>query len=343
MPGAPIPQLLAQIGLSLLPVLLFLLALQLIDTYRLVSFRRVVHTIAFGCGAAVVCWFLTTAVYKSGVVSPRIWVRSGAPVLEEVAKALYAVWLIRSNRIGFMVDAAISGFAIGAGFSLVENMTYLPDVGMAALVTSAVRGPGTAMMHGGTTGIFAVVSINLAEMRERPSPSVFAPGLALAVGIHALYNQSLLPPVYEAVIVLVAMPVLLSLIFWRSEQALEKWVGTRLDKDIDLLDMMATGKFGASHAGKYLQSLKSTFSSEIVGDMLCYLQVSLELSACAKGDLLRREMGFPVNDDPELPPRLREINWLETRIGRAGKLALAPLLGHSRREIWEMQRVIGRS
>ncbi len=337
----PIPEILAPVGLSLLPVLLFLLALELIDTYRLVSFRRVARTLAIGCAAAVACWLLSTALYKTGAISPRVWTRSGAPVLEEVAKALYVMWLIRSNRVGFMVDAAISGFAAGAGFSLVENLTYIPNLGATALLTAAVRGLGTAMMHGGATAIFAVISSNLAEIRGTASAAVFAPGLAAAICIHVLYNQALLPPVYAAVVILVALPVLLSFIFWRSERALENWVGTRLDKDIDLLEMMTTGKFIASHAGKYLQSLKNTFDSEIVGDILCYLQLSLELSAHAKGDLLRREMGFPVTGDPELPSRLRELSWLEGRIGRAGKLALAPLLAQSRREIWEMRRMAG--
>lgn len=334
-----IVKIVAQIGLSIFPVILFLLALELIDTYRLVPLRRIVRTVAIGCCAAAVCWLFNTALYASGMVSPRLWIRTGAPVVEEAAKALYVVWLIRGNRVGFMVDAAISGFAIGAGFSLIENLTYIPALVGAGLLASAVRGLGTAMMHGGTVAIFAVLSNNLAEIRGGAPASVFAPGLALAVSIHALYNQALLPPVYQAVLILIALPVLLSFIFWRSELALENWVGTRLDKDIDLIEMMATGKFSATPAGKYLRSLRSTFASEVVGDMVCYLQLSVELSVRAKGDLVRREMGLPVSMDVELPSRLRELHWLESKIGRAGKLALAPLLGQSRRDIWELQQL----
>jgi hypothetical protein len=73
--------------------------------------------------------------------------------------------------------------------------------------------------------------------------------------------------------------------------------------------------------------------------MLCYVQLSLELSARAKGDLLRREMGFPVTRDPDLPGQLRELAWLESRIGRAGKIALSPLIGQSRRDLWEIQQL----
>jgi hypothetical protein len=50
-------------------------------------------------------------------------------------------------------------------------------------------------------------------------------------------------------------------------------------------------------------------------------------------------MGFPVVPDPELPGQLRELTWLESRIGRAGKLALSPLIGQSRRDLWELQQL----
>ncbi len=334
-----VSSLLARVSLSVLPVLIFLFALELIDTYKLLSLRRVLRSVAIGAGVALVCYVLNSAINYSGVVSPSIWARSGAPVLEECVKALYVAWLLRRNRVGFMVDAAITGFAVGAGFAVLENLTYIPVLSTAGLLTSAIRGLGTAMMHGGTTAIFGIVSVNLSELRGSRSPLALVPGLAIAVFIHGLYNQPLWRPVAAAVTVLVTLPVVMSLIFWRSEKALERWLGAKLDKDIDLLQTLAGAGFSNSRAGRYLHSLEGTFAPEILGDMLSYLQLSLELSARAKGDLLRREMGFPVPGDPELPSQLKELRWLETQIGRAGKLALAPLLGQSRRDIWELEHL----
>jgi protease PrsW len=331
--------LLAQIILSGLPVLVFLGALELIDTYRLLALRRVLRSVAVGCGVALVCYGLNTSLYALGIVSPYWWARFGAPVLEELAKGLYVAWLLRTSRVGFMVDSAIAGFAVGAGFAVLENLTYVPDLSASALAASAVRGMGTAMMHGGTTAIFGAVSSSLSEIRGSRSTLVFLPGLAVAILIHTLYNQPLLSPVIAAAVVLITLPVVITLIFWRSEKALENWLGAKLDKDIDLLQMISTGTFSSSHAGSYLRSLESTFTAEILGDMLCYVQLMLELSARAKGDLLRREMGFPVTPDPELQGQLKELSWLESRIGRAGKLALSPLVGQSRRDIWEMQQL----
>jgi protease PrsW len=331
--------LLAQVTASVLPVLLFLFALELIDTYKLLTLPRVLRSVAVGCAVAVICYGFNTAIYATGLVSPAIWSRSGAPVVEEIAKAVYIVWLLRRNRVGFMVDTAISGFAVGAGFAVLENLTYIPDLSSSGLIASAIRGLGTAMMHGGATAIFGTVSANWSEIRGSRSPLAFLPGLAVAIAIHELYNQPLWPPVIAAVVVLVTLPVLIALIFWRSEKVLEKWLGTKLDKDIDLLQMIATGTFSNSHVGKYLRSLESTFTPVILGDMLSYLHLSLELSARAKGDLLRREMGFPVEPDPELPSQLKELKFLETQIGRTGKMALGPLLGQSQRDIWELQQL----
>ena len=325
--------------LSLLPVLVFLFSLELIDTYKLLRLRRVLATAGVGCVVALVCYVLNTVVLGMAPAGVDTWARFGAPVLEEAGKALYVIWLIRASRVGCMVDTAISAFAVGAGFAVIENLFYLPTISTAALATAAVRGLGTALMHGGTTAIFGLVSVNRSEISGSQHPLVFAPGLVIAIVIHSLYNQALLPPLTAAAALLVLLPVAFSLVFWRGEKSLEKWVGTKLDKDMDLLHMIATGTFSESHAGKYLRSLDKTFAPALLGDMLCYLQLSLDLSAQAKGDLLRREMGFPPAPDPELPAKLKELAYLERQFGRAGKLALNPLLGSGRRDVWELQQL----
>jgi len=109
-------------------------------------------------------------------------------------KALVVVALIRAHRIGFLVDAAIYGFAVGAGFAILENVWYqvlVPDAGLGLWIA---RGFGTAIMHGGTTAILAVTGLALLERGERSDAAALLPGYALAVVLHAGYNQLVASP-----------------------------------------------------------------------------------------------------------------------------------------------------
>ena len=106
------------------------------------------------------------------------------------------VGLFRFNRIGYKLDAVISGFAIGAGFSVVENIFYLtlfPDLRRRAWL---VRGLGTAVMHGTTLAILAAIAHELAERETREAAGDFdfsllwfVPGYLVAVAIHTAFNQ----------------------------------------------------------------------------------------------------------------------------------------------------------
>ena len=97
----------------------------------------------------------------------RNYSRFVAPWIEEAIKAVDHHPLFRFNRIGYKLDAVISGFAIGAGFSVVENIIYLirfPDYGAG---TWLVRGFGTAIMHGTTLAILAAIAHEFAERETR--------------------------------------------------------------------------------------------------------------------------------------------------------------------------------
>jgi RsiW-degrading membrane proteinase PrsW (M82 family) len=326
----------AKLAVSLLPVFAFLSFLRLLDSYKLLTLRRTLRAILVGCGVAAACYGINTAAF--GLLGPQghWYARFGAPVLEELLKAAYVIRLIRGNRVGFMVDAAISGFAVGAGFAALENLAYLELFSSDTPLLWILRGFGTAMMHGGTTAIVGIVASSLAERRGSRDVRIFVPGLLVAVTIHCAYNQHWLPPAASAVAMLVGLPLALAIVFMQSEESLRKWLGDKLDKDVELLRMIATGQLSETHAGRYLGSLRSSFAPEVVGDMLCLLQLSLELSARAKGDLLLREAGFPAPPDPSLPARFKELRYLQRSIGPAGRMAMAPLLSRTSRELWEM-------
>ena len=68
------------------------------------------------------------------------------------------VILVVAARVGFLVDAAVLGFAVGTGFALFENLNYLHTLPDATVTLWLVRGLGTAMLQGATTAIFAMLS-----------------------------------------------------------------------------------------------------------------------------------------------------------------------------------------
>ena len=114
-----------KIAVSLLPVFIFLGALIVFDSYKLIKLRSVLLTILMGCIVAGICLFVNSGLTRLLSLELKLYTRYVAPIAEELLKSLYLVYLIKSEKVGFMVDAAIYGFAIGAGFAFIENIFYL--------------------------------------------------------------------------------------------------------------------------------------------------------------------------------------------------------------------------
>jgi len=324
----------ARAPVGLLPVVAFLAALVYFDSYKLVSLRVVVGVMLVGAVTAGASYFLNIEALELLDIAFVTYTRYVSPVIEETLKALIIVVLIRAQRIAFLVDAAIAGFAVGTGFAVVENLYYLslrPDSHIAVWV---VRGFGTAIMHGGATAIFAIVSIALSE--KRSGISAFLPGLAAAVVLHSAFNHFLFLPILSTLGILVTLPPLAWYVFRRSERAVGDWLGADFDADARLLELIDSDDFGSSNLGQYLQSLRSHFRGEVVGDMLCYLRLHLELEMLAKGVLLMRENGLEPTLDPDARAKFDELHYLERSIGRTGRRAMQPFLHLNARDLWQI-------
>lgn len=330
------PDILAHTVVGLAPVLCFLAALLYLDSYKLVSMRSVVAVLACGLAVAVACMMVNgTLVGWTGMPLDRYSIYGG-PLIEEFAKAAIVVALIRIHRIAFLVDAAIYGFAVGAGFAVVENVWYqvlLPEAGLGLWI---VRGFGTALMHGGTTAIFAVMGLALLEHGGRSGPAALLPGYALAVALHAAYNAMLASPRIALLVVLAVLPASLYFVFRRSERTTADWLGQGFDADAELLEVLNSGRFADSPAGRYLATLKRRFHGPVVADLLCYLRLHTELALRAKGLLMMRESGFDVAVDNETRAKFDELRYLERSVGRTGLAAVRPLLRKSRKDMRQL-------
>jgi len=325
--------------LGLVPVVLFLAALVLMDSYKLVSRRAVFLALAAG-GLSAVLSFLVNRFLLASSLEAGLLRHAVGPLVEEAVKAAYLVALIRTARVGFLVDAGILGFAVGAGFALVENLYYAAAVGNTDLGLWMVRGLGTAVMHGSTTAIVGILSKSLTDRRGSTSPLLFVPGIALAAVLHALFNNVIVNPVVSTMTILIAMPLLVGLVFRSSDQAMRDWLNASLDSDVEMLQSIESGQVEETPFGQFLSSLKR-LPGPVVADMLCLVRIHLELSLRAKGLLIAREAGVELPVDDSVREDFRELHYLERSIGRAGRIAIQPYLRHSSRDLWQLHMLEG--
>jgi RsiW-degrading membrane proteinase PrsW (M82 family) len=324
----------AIVGLA--PVLTFLAALLYLDSYKLVSMRMIALVVGCGVLAAVGCYFVNGALLGVSRLDVESYTHFAGPVVEELLKGLVIAALIRANRIGFLVDAAIFGFATGTGFAVVENIFYLEQVRDAGMGTWIVRGFGTAIMHGGATAIFAVMGLAFLERAGRASLRVFLPGFAVAVALHSAYNHLLLSPKMSTLAILVVLPPLLYFVFQRSEKTMGDWLGQGFDADTEMLELINSGRLSDSPVGQYLHTMKKRFRGPVVADLLCYLRLYTELALRAKGILMMRESGFEVPVDEATREKFTEMRYLETSIGKTGLLAIQPMCHMSQKDLWQL-------
>ena len=325
-----------KILVSIAPVFTFLIVLIFLDSYKLINSFSIIKTIFIGCLAAFFSLFINIFLLNLFTINVIIFARYIAPLFEELLKAIYPAILIRTKKVGFMVDAAIYGFAVGTGFALIENVYYLHSLNNQNIFLWIIRGFGTAIMHGGTTTVFAIVSKYLIELKLENKLSCLLPGLISAYIIHSSFNHFFLPPVITTVLQLIVLSFIITFIFAQSEKELRKWLEIGMETDIKLLEYISSDEIKTNKVGQYLYSLKSKFPAEIVADMFCYLQIYSELSIRAKGVLLMRETGFKTLLDPDIKSKFLELEYLEKSIGKTGKLAISPLLHSSSRDLWQL-------
>ena len=327
--------------LGLLPVCCFLAALVYLDSYKLVPLKWVVGTIILGCATGVASYPLNWIGLQWLDVGFTAYTRYVAPITEEALKATVIWVLMRNNRIGFLVDAAIFGFAVGAGFAIFENLYYLTILPDLKLGTWIVRGFGTAMMHGGATAIFAIITHTMLEQYPTRGRFALLPGLLIAAITHSVFNHFFLAPIINTALVLGILPLLFTVIFDRSDRTLSDWLGAGFDADTELLELINSGELSNSKVGMYLQSLREKFEGPIVADLLCYLRLHTELSIRAKGLLMMRESGFMNKTGEETRAKLEELRYLEKSIGATGKLAIKPFLRMSQKDLWQFYMLSG--
>jgi RsiW-degrading membrane proteinase PrsW (M82 family) len=320
--------------IALVPVLVFLAGLIVMDTFKLARPATIAKALAWGVAAAVFCDLSYDVILHTGRFSDEALTRYVAPVIEETVKGVFIAYLLVKRRVGFPADGAILGFAVGCGFALAENVQFLRALSTAGPMLWLVRGLGTAVLHGATTAIFAMVAKTGVDRRGVTNVLAYLPGWSIATGLHSAFNHLLLPALAMTGLLLLVLPLLVLLVFQHSERATREWIGAGLDLDVELLQLVQSEAFSFTRFGKYLNELRGRFPGQVVVDMFCLLRVELELAIQAKAMLVARGAGLDVPVHPDAFAAFAEVKYLRKSIGTVGLLALRPLHVTTHRDEW---------
>ena len=321
----------------LIPVFLFLVMLMYLDSLKLVRSSLLMICLVWGLVSAAISYFMNTWLMHHLDVSFHTYSDFVAPLVEEFLKCGMLWLLIKRNKIGFMIDGAIYGFSIGAAFSFAENIFYLFHYAgdHHNIMLWITRGFGTAIMHGGTTAIFGIICMSALNRQSNMATATLS-GLLAAIVIHAIFNLFLVSPLVSTVIIVLLVPLSIIFIFTLNEKSIRNWLELEFDSEVKMLRMIRKGQFSQTKTGSYLVSLKVHFTGAMVLDMYCFISLYLELSMKAKSMMMLKENDLEIPPDPDLQVKLLELKALKKNIGRAGYLAIAPVLRMSRKDLWKL-------
>lgn len=325
---------------TLFPILIFLTILTWLDSFALVKKGWLAMCVCIGiatCLAAVVISLSDTA-------SEQVF-----PIIEELLKSLCLAWMIKDRRMVFLAEALCYGGAVGAGFALAENIIFLHYNPEMSIIDSSMRGVGTALMHTGCTAMFACLFLMLLSSRTNVKDTTLSqhtePGdrrknliiivsyfttIAISVGIHYAFNMFMLPVFIQIVVtILFFLTVFVALSIY-NERRVYSWMDKSITSDIQLLASIKEGKLAETPTGQYLLSMKQQFNPEVFFDIICFMQLYLELSVKGKSRMLLEQEGLAEPLTPEEQQehnsQITELKTLKRNIGSMGEYILRPIL-----------------
>ena len=329
-------------SLALVPVLALTAVFIWLDVFKLVTFRETIVLLLLGGIVAAVAYPISGVFLDTLPIGFNNYSRFVAPWLEEALKAIVVISLFQFNRIGLKLDAVIMGFAVGAGFSVVENIFYLlrfedlpPSVWM-------VRGLGTAIMHGTTLAILAAVAHQLAERNMHASareyhfsPLWFVPGFLAAVAIHTTFNQFPRQPMLAMLGTLVLAPLSLIAIFRFGTREADQWLAEEEAAHEALVETLHAGSFPDDPGWRRVAALAERSAPQTQLMIREYVTILTELVLTEELELLHKSV-HTHGPETGLGAKFDRLAELRQNLGKTTLSAVTSLLPFSRADYWEL-------
>jgi len=340
-------------GVALIPVLVLLAVFVWLDAFKLMNFGEVLTLLILGGVAAIASYPISGKMLDTLPIGFSLYSRFVAPWIEEVIKMLIMILLFRFNRIGYKLDAVISGFAIGAGFSVVENIFYLMTYPQYGVGTWLVRGFGTAIMHGTTLAVLAAIAQEFAERETRAAAADFdfnllwfLPGYLAAVALHTAFNQFPERPLIAMLGAVTVAPIALIVILNFGTAEAQRWLAAESAEHRAQLEALRAGRWPDGPAGQKIAALASRLDREAAKRIRRYWELQAWLVAEAEETMIEEAAGDAEFDPSQLRAAFAEMDGLRQALGRSTFSALTALLPISRNDQWEVaelkQRLAGR-
>jgi RsiW-degrading membrane proteinase PrsW (M82 family) len=328
------------------PVLVLLTIFDRLDVFNLIRGREIGLLMLTGGVIAGLCYFANVRVLDGFPIGYSNYSKYVAPLIEETLKAAPIAALFHYNRLGYKLDAAIAGFALGAGFSLIENAWYLIRITDANISGWLVRGFGTAIMHGGATAIFAVITHEMTERqaeaaasRYRFDPLLLLPGLGAAILIHGAFNHFPDQPLMVMAMALLLIPVTLFFTLVRNERATGQWLTSDAALHKKALDDIRSGVFAQSEAGRAIQVLAARLGADAAQNAMAYVELKTELVLRAEELIRASQSGAPVAVGEGERDGFARLQELERKLGPTATTAIDSRLAFTRNDLWELGRL----
>ena len=323
---------------ALLPVVIYIFVVYQIDNFSLISVKRLLLLILSGMLTALACFALFQL---TGKIISESQSDSVNPIIEEIVKGIPLLWLASRKKIVFFIDSVICGAAVGGGFSILENIFYLLWGNEMGIGTVLFRGLEVALVHMGCSAIVAAGLMLIVRLIEysRSRSGIKKSDIAMSVFLlseapvlHVFHNTFHFNPLVQFFFVIGTIGGLLVWIYFYDVEMIHSWLDTGLDKQLSLLDSIKKGHLDNTSTGSFLESVKNVFPPEDFFDIICYVQLHVELSVASRSRVMIRESGLeselPLTDEMKemILSQYKEYKLLEKRLGNAARMTIAPIV-----------------